>query len=288
MYHCVYRITHLLDWKSYIGKHSGAILSVDDIGKPGGYFSSSHDNNFMVDQKENPQNYKYKILMTFETSTAATDYEIYLHAKYDVKLNPWFYNLANQTSSGFDTTGRRGNEREKERKRKIQPTLKIENPSRYKEINAKRGKSLTGLKNPNARPILQINLITGKLIKKWNFIKEAADALKISPSAISHAANPNHGNKSAGGFGWKNTLKKPTVKRKKYKKTNKNKAENHPASKPIIQLDLITRKPIKEWSCASEASKQLNIEVTTIRRVTNVNTNNKSAGGFGWILKEIQ
>ncbi len=282
MYHCVYRITHILDWRIYIGKHSGKIPPKEDIGNPGGYFSSSKDIDFMADQKKNPQDYKYDIIKTFKTSLSAINYEIYLHNKYNVGINPRFYNLAKQTSSGFDTTGRKGTIIESKIKSMIQPNLKINDPDKYKEINLKRSLSLTGTKNPNARLVSQVNIQTGKVIKVWSFIKEAADFLKISPSSISHASNPKHKNKTAGGYGWITSLENPLKVRKKYKTTNKNKAKNHPASKPILQINLENNTIIKEWSCAAEASRSLNIDVTTIRRVANINTNNKSAGGFGW------
>jgi len=58
-YHYVYRITNILTNKHYYGSRSCNILPKNDLGFK--YFSSSKDNDFIIDQKINPQNYKYKI-----------------------------------------------------------------------------------------------------------------------------------------------------------------------------------------------------------------------------------
>ena len=69
------------------------------------YFSSSSDKNFMLEQKQYPERYEYYILGNFETREEAVQLEVDLHKLYDVKTNDSYYNKANQTSTGFDTTG---------------------------------------------------------------------------------------------------------------------------------------------------------------------------------------
>lgn len=103
-YHYVYRITNTKTHLHYYGSRSCDCNPTDDIGIT--YFSNSSVKLFIEDQKNNPQDYKYKIIKIFETSRKdATQLEVDLHKKFNVKNNPKFINLANQTSSGCDRTG---------------------------------------------------------------------------------------------------------------------------------------------------------------------------------------
>ena len=99
MFHYVYRITNIIENKHYYGKRSCNTLPKNDLGVK--YFSSSHDKLFIIDQKQNPQNYKYKIIRFFATSKDAVAFEIRLHNKFDVGINESFYNKSKQTSVGF-------------------------------------------------------------------------------------------------------------------------------------------------------------------------------------------
>lgn len=103
LYHYVYRITNTIINKHYYGVRSSRIPSKEDIGIK--YFSSSTDVEFLNDQKNNPQNYKYKVVNTFDTRKDAMEYEILLHKKFDVGVNESFYNRCKATSSRFSTTG---------------------------------------------------------------------------------------------------------------------------------------------------------------------------------------
>ncbi len=105
MNHYVYLITNITIWKGYIGTRSCLIDPINDIGIK--YFSSSTDKDFINDQKENPNNYKYEVLRTFETRELALIKEIELHKEFDVAKSNLFYNLSRQTSTGFisDTSG---------------------------------------------------------------------------------------------------------------------------------------------------------------------------------------
>lgn len=102
-YHYVYRITNTCINKHYYGKRSSSLEPHKDLGKH--YFSSSRDKEFIKDQKENPEKYRYKVIRIFEFSQDALVFEILLHQKFNVGINPNFYNKAKQTSSGFSTFG---------------------------------------------------------------------------------------------------------------------------------------------------------------------------------------
>ena len=103
-YHYTYRITNTKIRKYYYGARTCYDTQPrEDIGVC--YFSSSTDNAFIQDQKDNPQNYRYKVVKLFNTRKEAIDFEIKLHNKFNVKIHERFYNKANQTSVGFDNTG---------------------------------------------------------------------------------------------------------------------------------------------------------------------------------------
>jgi len=93
-----YYIAHSLLWCSNF-----EIEPKYDIGIK--YFSSSCDKDFRKDQKENSQNYKYKVIKIFETRKEALRMEIKLHDRFNVGVNESFYNKSKQTINGYDTTG---------------------------------------------------------------------------------------------------------------------------------------------------------------------------------------
>lgn len=103
MYHYVYRITNILINKHYYGKRSSKIHPKEDLGVK--YFSSCGDKAFINDQKDNPQNYKYKVVFTYDTAQKALAKEIYLHNYFEVAKSLNFYNKAKQTSTKCDVTG---------------------------------------------------------------------------------------------------------------------------------------------------------------------------------------
>lgn len=102
-FHYTYRITNKVTSKHYYGMRSCKIEPQNDIGVI--YFSSSYDKEFMKDQKENPQNYKYKVIKVHDTREKATEQEIKLHEKLDVARNESFYNRSKQTKVGFNVMG---------------------------------------------------------------------------------------------------------------------------------------------------------------------------------------
>ena len=98
-YHYVYRITHNKLNKHYYGSRSSNLSPKLDIGCV--YFSSSTDKVFINDQKENPCDYRYKVISVHNNREDATNKEIKLHERFDVGINELFYNKAKQISSGF-------------------------------------------------------------------------------------------------------------------------------------------------------------------------------------------
>ena len=62
--HYVYRITNKEIRKHYYGTRTSDVDPKKDLGQK--YFSSSKDKEFIQDQKNNPDKYRYKVLNTFE------------------------------------------------------------------------------------------------------------------------------------------------------------------------------------------------------------------------------
>ena len=102
-YYYVYRITNTRLNKHYYGSRNSVIMPQLDIGVK--YFSTSKDKDFIKDQKENPSDYKYKVVKVFNNTKDKEIYESYLHQYFNVRDNINFYNGSNQTPFGFDTTG---------------------------------------------------------------------------------------------------------------------------------------------------------------------------------------
>lgn len=102
----VYRITNIVERKHYYGyKSCGKRDPKEIIGKT--YYSSSTDKEFIKEQKNHPERFRYKIVARYSTKEEALEREIRLHALFDVSENPSFYNRAKQTSKNFTTTGYR-------------------------------------------------------------------------------------------------------------------------------------------------------------------------------------
>lgn len=98
-FHYVYRITNTKINKHYYGVRSSKVEPSKDLGFK--YFSSSSDQEFIKDQRINPQDYKYVIVSIFNSREEAANLEIILHAKFDVGVNESFYNKAKATHVGF-------------------------------------------------------------------------------------------------------------------------------------------------------------------------------------------
>ncbi len=102
-YYYVYRITDKINKKHYYGSRVSVEHPKMDLGLI--YMSSSNDIEFMKDQEEYPQRFKYKIVRIFENNIDKILYESFLHQYFNVKNHKKFINRSNQLPSGFDTTG---------------------------------------------------------------------------------------------------------------------------------------------------------------------------------------
>jgi hypothetical protein len=143
-YHYVYRITNTIERRHYYGVRSSNNFPVFDLGNS--YFSSSRNKDFIKDQKDNPQNYRYKVIRIFDNRHSALQFEIKLHNKFNVNLNENFYNNAKQTSTKFcyDSTGTIVSDETKEK-------LKIARKNRQQaslETRQKISSKLKGTNNP--------------------------------------------------------------------------------------------------------------------------------------------
>lgn len=99
-FHYLYRITNLVESKHYYGIRTAKhILPQQDLGVK--YFSSSRDKSFIRDQKEHPENYKYKVIIVSDSRKRISELEVKIHQIFDVGNNNTFYNRTIQTSSGF-------------------------------------------------------------------------------------------------------------------------------------------------------------------------------------------
>lgn len=95
MYHYVYLLTNKEDKRHYIGVRTSSVTPKQDP-----YMSSCKKVT-----KDYLLNCKKTILRIFDSRKEACAYEVLLHNKYDVGINPKFFNGAKQTSTKFDQTG---------------------------------------------------------------------------------------------------------------------------------------------------------------------------------------
>lgn len=100
----VYRITNIELNKHYYGsrKPKNNRTPEDDLGTH--YFSSSRDKQFIQDQKSRTHAYKYKVIARNLSREESLKLEIKLHNKFQVDINPHFYNRSKQTSTKWTCT----------------------------------------------------------------------------------------------------------------------------------------------------------------------------------------
>jgi len=175
------------------------------------YFSSSTNKLFIQDQKDNPNDYIYKIVyINEEDRKNATNFEIKYHKRLNVATHPMFLNKANAHYTGciFNNTGKKHSDKSKlnmkdawtderryiksqqmknrlvteEYKLKVKNTLK----SKYKSGELK-SRDMNGSNNANANVYKVIDpdnneyIITGELSK---FSKDQG----LSENALPHIA----------------------------------------------------------------------------------------------------
>lgn len=230
--HYTYQITNISNNKKYIGVRS--CYGLPDIGLK--YFSSSHDNNFLIDQKINPCIYKYEVLEEFSSRQGALEDEITRHAYFDVANNPLFYNRSNSIPGGFEGGYGKNNGKSKpiyqidketgniiqewvcSRHAGLSLGINLGNLSEAANgcMNSAGGfkwifkeeytldKSQLLLKTQSrvtsSKPVVQLDISSNKIIKRWPSAREATKALNLYPSGINKCVSGNI--KSAGGFKW--------------------------------------------------------------------------------------
>lgn len=99
MYYYTYRITNKVLNKHYYGVRKSKVHPVNDIGF--NYFSSSRDDDFMQDQRLNPQNYKYKVVKIYDTYEESIDGEKKLLLRVRADISPNFYNKSINSNHSF-------------------------------------------------------------------------------------------------------------------------------------------------------------------------------------------
>ena len=102
-YHYTYLITNIENGMKYIGVHSCDCLPEEDIGVK--YFSTSHDKEFLKEQKEFPERFTYEVIMIWNTRREAMLHERFLLLTPNAAQSPIYYNLHNG-GPNFDTSGR--------------------------------------------------------------------------------------------------------------------------------------------------------------------------------------
>lgn len=212
IYHYVYRITNLVENKHYYGKRSSKCDPKLDLGVK--YFSSSRDKEFLIDQKNNPQNYKYKIVGLFSTNELAFAREIRLHAKFNCAVSEKFYNRANSRTSKFSILGTKSSIETRQKisralkgKCKSAEHIKNANEAKRKAGTTSKGSKLTqehknkiskahkGRKR-SAEQIqnyivsrIKANKARGKQLLSQEHKNAIASALKGQPKSVKHIEN---------------------------------------------------------------------------------------------------
>ena len=170
-YHYVYRISNLIERKHYYGVRTSDIEPKYDIGI--NYFSSSTNKSFIKDQKENPQNYKYKVFMIFVSRIDAHNMESLIHKRLNVAKNESFYNLANAAKNGFCII-------DEDIKQKISNTLRGRKVS--EETKKKISTSTKGIKIiPNEQRKKISKTLQGHIVSEETKIKISASKIGSLP-----------------------------------------------------------------------------------------------------------
>lgn len=223
MKHYVYKISNIIDDKHYIGVRSSK-NPIKDLGIK--YFSSSSDEEFMLEQRDFPERFEYNILEVFSTRKLAVAKEIELHNLYDVAVSESFYNKFKQTNTGFCTFGTKQSEEEKAKRSKTMKSLGLVgekasmwgkkhsdetkkkmsesragdkhhyyNKKRTQETKEKISDSLMGSKNPNYGK-------TGEKSHLWGIPRSEETKRKISIANLGER-NTNYGRTGEDHYLWK-------------------------------------------------------------------------------------
>ena len=135
-YYYVYRLTCTASFpeRYYYGYRSSKVPPEQDV-----YWSSSKYVRAAMKQW-GQESFRKKILAVYSTSDEAIAHEIALHAKFDVKNHPAFFNRANQTSKGFSVSRGPLAAAHKESIRKALQGKKVSKETRMKMSQSRKGK----------------------------------------------------------------------------------------------------------------------------------------------------
>ena len=131
--------------------------------------------------------------------------------------------------------------------------------------------------NGYIKQVYQIDMMSNKIIKKWESETEASNALNISKAALSNALNGK--TKTCGKFRWafgdnlENILSNPLTE-------DEISATNKKGAKKVQQINLKTGEVIAEYDSCTLAGKALGISNNGICRVAR--GERKSCSGYGW------
>ena len=131
-YHYIYKINNMLNGKYYIGVRSCDCLPHEDIGHK--YFSCSFDKQFILEQKEHPENFWYSVLEIFETRKEANLGEQNMHNNLDVENDKKSYNRIN-ASKGFSMCDRHHTEETKRKFKEIHNNMSKEWKDKISKAN---------------------------------------------------------------------------------------------------------------------------------------------------------
>ena len=186
------------DLRAYIGYRGSFNKPKDDIG----YMSSSK-----AVSKAYLNNCTKYVLKVFKTSKEALAYEVYLHALYNVDVNPAFFNLAKQTSTKFSCSGPMTKEhrnaisiankiakstpesRDKHRQLRLGVKTSDITKQKLRDLNL-------GANSPKAKKVLCIETDV-----VYGAVSEAAIAIGIHYSNIVKVCSGKR--QTAGGYRWK-------------------------------------------------------------------------------------
>ena len=134
-------------------------------------------------------------------------------------------------------------------------------------------------------PVLQINIKTKEVIKRWDSMQKAADAFNIKPSSISSVCsdkpilnkktNKYHIRKSCQGYFWKYDNNTSIIIPPQNILAEESK-------KPVAQIDINTLAILRIYNSVSEASYQTKCNATHISSACK--NRRKTCGGYCWKL----
>lgn len=304
---CIYKIKNLVTGKVYIGKTKN--LKMRLIGHRSSKKTTPLSKSI---QKHGWDKFEWEVLQEFDVEPANIfDIEAEWIEKFDATNREFGYNCLERS------VGPSNYKHTEEAKRKISEASKKPRKKVYKrskEANEafsiaarKRNKERRekGIDHPNqnrvaplseveknSNPIVQIDLVTGEILRRWLNATEVQRELGINACAIGRVCRKERGNVTAGGFKWDfeggiQKLFKPhiTAKGKKFSdeewtQRNQNVKKTHKfAPRAIIQMDETTGEVIKEWRSCNYAATTLGFPMSSLNKAAK---KEKSLLGFKW------